>query len=396
MRVLAITKIFPNRLEPLSAPFNRQQFSALARYCEIEVLASIPWFPCAGAFARWSGAGKLCGVPERDSIEGLSVRHPRFLFVPKVGHSFAGPLYAASLRARVLEYRNKVDVVLGSWAYPDGFAAVVLAELLGVPAVVKLHGSDMNVVARWPGPRKRLEWALPRAARVIAVSRPLARAAEDLGVERARVSVVPNGIDTVRFQPADRAQAREKLGLDPDGPLVLYVGRVERSKGVFELVEAFRQIAANSASARLAIVGDGPDLAECRRRLAQFSQQVTFAGARPHAEIPVWLAACDVFTLPSWNEGMPNVILEAIACGRRVVATRVGAVPDILHSRVLGEVVSPRAPGELASALGRALATPYDPGAVRAAAKIIDWDESARGIEVNLRAAFDACSKKAA
>jgi teichuronic acid biosynthesis glycosyltransferase TuaC len=395
MRVLAITKIFPNRLEPLSAPFNRQQFAALARYCEIEVLASIPWFPGARAFARWSGAGKLCGVPNRDSIEGLSVRHPRFLFVPKVGHSIAGHLYAASLRAHVLEYRDKVDVVLGSWAYPDGFAAVMLAQLLGVPAVVKLHGSDMNVVARWPGPRKRLAWALPRAARVIAVSSPLARAAEDLGVLRERIAVVPNGIDTDRFQPAERETARKRLGLEPGGALVLYVGRVERSKGVFELVQAYRQLAAQRADARLAIVGDGPALLECKRALAAFADRVTFAGARPHQEIPAWLTACDVFTLPSWNEGMPNVVLEAIACGRRVVATRVGAIPEILSSKVLGEVVSPRAPGELASALERALATPYDPGAVRSAAKIIDWNESARGIEANLRAAC-ATTKTAA
>jgi teichuronic acid biosynthesis glycosyltransferase TuaC len=396
MRVLAITKIFPNRLEPFSAPFNRQQFAALARYCELEVLASIPWFPGARAFARWSGAGKLCGVPSRDSIEGLSVRHPRFLFVPKVGHSIAGHLYAASLRAHVLEYKNKVDVVLGSWAYPDGFAAVMLAQLLGVPAVVKLHGSDMNVVARWPGPRKRLCWALPRAARVIAVSQALARAAEDLGVLRERIAVVPNGIDTARFQPAGRDAARKQLRLEPNGTLVLYVGRVERSKGVFELVQAYRQLAAHRADARLAIVGDGPALAECKRSLEPFADRVTFAGARPHQEIPAWLAACDVFTLPSWNEGMPNVVLEAIACGRRVVATRVGAIPEILYSKILGEVVSPRAPGELSSALERALAAPYDPSAVQTAAKIIDWNESARGIEANLRAALCTTTKTAA
>ena len=396
MRVLAITKIFPNRLEPLSAPFNRQQFAALARHCELEVLASIPWFPGARAFARWSGAGRLCGVPDRDSIDGLNVRHPRFLFVPKIGHSIAGHLYAASLGAEVLRYKNKVDVVLGSWAYPDGFAAVMLAELLGVPAVVKLHGSDMNVVARWPGPRRRLAWALPRAARVIAVSRPLARAAEDLGVQRERIGIVPNGIDTARFQPSERQAARKQLGLEPTGSLVLYVGRVERSKGALELTQAFQQLAARRRDARLVLVGDGAALPECKRRLQPYSDRVTFAGARPHQEIATWLAACDVCTLPSWNEGMPNVVLEALACGRRVVATRVGAIPEILSQSILGEIVNPRAPGELATALERSLATPYDPNAIRAAASIIDWNESARGIEKNLRTALCAATKTAA
>jgi len=95
----------------------------------------------------------------------------------------------------VLRYRGRVDVLFGSWAYPDGFAAVVLASLLRVPSVIKLHGSDIDVVARLPGPRRRLQWALPRAARVVAVSRPLAEAAIALGASPDRVDVVRNGVD---------------------------------------------------------------------------------------------------------------------------------------------------------------------------------------------------------
>jgi len=391
MRVLAITKIFPNRLEPLSAPFNRQQFAALARRCELEILASIPWFPSAARFARWSGAGRLCGVPDRDRIDGLDVRHPRFLFVPKIGHSIAGPLYAASLAAHVLRYRNRVDVVLGSWAYPDGFAAVVLADLLGVPAVVKLHGSDINVVARMPGPRRRLKWALPRAARVVAVSKPLAKAAEELGVNPWRIGVVPNGVDTSRFFPADRRRAHRALDLALGGPLILYVGRVAREKGVLDLADAF----ASLTSARLAIVGDGPALDECKRRLAPLGERVIFAGARGHDEIPNWLAACDVLALPSWNEGMPNVVVEALASGRKVVATDVGAIPELLHQRSLGEMVRARAPAELAAALERAIREPYEPARLRAAANVVDWDASARELEANLRAAIAPAARAA-
>ena len=76
MRVLVVTKIFPNAVEPLSAPFNRQQLAALGRRCDVEVLATIPWFPGAGAFSRWSSAGKLSAVPRHDWIDGLAVAHP--------------------------------------------------------------------------------------------------------------------------------------------------------------------------------------------------------------------------------------------------------------------------------------------------------------------------------
>src|SRR3954467_3874591 len=101
MKVLIITKIFPNSVEPLSSPFNRQQFSALSRLCEVEILGTIPWFPGASAFGRWSTAGRLSRVPAEERVDGLRVRHPRVAFLPKVGHAIAGPLYAASLATTV-------------------------------------------------------------------------------------------------------------------------------------------------------------------------------------------------------------------------------------------------------------------------------------------------------
>src|ERR1019366_9938490 len=247
----------------------------------------------------------------------------------------AGPLYAASLATTALRYRGKVDVVLGSWAYPDGFAAVVLAEMIGVPAVIKLHGSDMNVVARLPGPRRGLAWALPRAERVVAVSEPLRRAAIELGAVPDHVDVVPNGIDRAQFCPRDRAGARRALGLATAGEIVLYIGNVERHKGSLDLVRAFG-ILQGRKNVSFVIVGDGAAMGECRALASELGVDVSFVGGKPHDEIPRWMAACDVFVLPSWNEGTPNVVLEALACGRRVVATRVGGTPDVLTSDALG------------------------------------------------------------
>ena len=176
MRVLIVTKIFPNAAEPLSSPFNRQQFAALGKRCAVEVLATIPWFPGARAFARWSSAGRLDGLP---------VTHPRFVYLPRFLVGSQGLLYAASVAAEALRRRGRFDVLLGSWAYPDGVAAVALARLLGVPAVVKVHGSDLNVIARMPGAAANLRFALPRARRVVAVSRPLADEVAAFGVPLA-------------------------------------------------------------------------------------------------------------------------------------------------------------------------------------------------------------------
>ncbi len=394
MRVLVLTKIFPNSVEPYSSPFNRQQFGALARSCELTVLATIPWFPGARRFRRWSRAGRLVAVPGHELIDALEVSHPRFVYIPKVGNAVSGALYAASLAPWVLRYRGKVDVVLGSWAYPDGYAAVVLADLIGAASVVKVHGSDINVLGREPASARRLRWALPRATRIVAVSRALAGRVAELGVPADRVDVVPNGVDSSLFRPRNRAQARRRLGLTANARAVLYVGRVEREKGALDLLSAMT--APKLADAELWVVGDGSALGECRELARRLEVRALFTGALPHDQVPDWLAASNVLALPSWNEGMPNTVLEATASGRRVVATSVGGIPDIVSSEVLGELVPPRDATALSAALGRALELDPDPERIVAAGALASWDESARLLHRSLLEATRQGLRKAA
>lgn len=385
MRVLAITNVFPNAAQPLSSPFNRQQFAALGKLCEVEVLATVPWFPGARRLAPRSAAA--LDVPAAEIIDGLPVLHPRTLHLPKIGAPISAPLYAASLVTSVLRYRGQVDVVLGSWAHPDGCAAVALARLLGVPAVVKLHGSDLNFIAKMPGPRQVLRALLPRAAAVIAVSRALADEAADLGVARERIHLVMNGVDGQLFHLRDRAAAREALGVPAGARAALFVGNLKATKGVGDLLEAFRHASAADEALHLYVVGDGPERAACEAAAAELPR-LHVLGARPLAEVPEWMAACDVLVLPSWNEGTPNVVLEALACGRRVVATRVGGVPDLVTSEALGELVAPRDPAALGEAICRVARAPYDPAEVARLGSRGDWEASARALyDVLARAA---------
>jgi len=381
VRVLAITKIFPNAAEPLSAPFNRQQFAELAKLCDLDVMATIPWYPGAGLFARWSSAGKLARVPSRETISGIAVTHPRTLFVPRLAHATWGPLYAASIAPVVLPRRGKVDVVLGSWAYPDGFAAIVAARVLGVPAVVKLHGSDINLIAKEPGPRRMLQWALPHAVRVVAVSKALGHEVAQLGVPSDRVRIVMNGVDAALFQPRDRAAARAELGL-PDGPLAVYVGNLKPEKGVRELNAAWPSVTRAVPDALLAMVGGGPLASELG------GERIRMIGAQPLDRVPVWMAAADVIVLPSHVEGTPNVVLEALASGRRVVASQVGGIPDLITSAALGAMVPPRDPDALAAAIATALRTPYDPAEVSSLGARGGWAASAAALHAVLEDAL--------
>src|SRR5204863_2672961 len=137
---------------------------------------------------------------------------------------------------------------------------------------------------------------------------------------------------------------------------------------------AFTRLAQTDPQAALFVVGDGKARAEIEQQLAPLGDRATFLGARPLAEIPAWMGASDILTLPSHHEGTPNVLLEALACGRRVVATRVGGIPDVVHRAELGELVAVGDVAGLAAALAAGVTTPYDQAAVAALGARGGWD----------------------
>lgn len=397
MRVLAVTKIFPNALEPLEATHIRQQCAALSRHCDVRVMATIPWFPGAGwlarvsAAGRQSAAGRLSRAPRDEVIEGLPVSHPRFLYLPKMALSLQGPLYAASVARSMYRLRDDFDVIFATWAHPDAVAATMLGRALDKPVVGQVIGSDINVLSRRAGARIPMQLVLPHADRMIAVSRQLADGLTRLGVARDRVDVIPTGVNMDIFRPRSRRDAQASLPAMPVcSRLAVYVGRLERAKGVLDLLDAY---AGTPEQMGLAIVGDGSARGEVEARAQAIGPRVAVVGNRPLDEVARWLAASDVLTLPSWDEGTPNVVIEALASGRRVVATDVGGIPDLLPDPMLGTLVAAHDVAGLRAALIDALATDYEPEAVRAAAPILTWDESARRILRTLEAArYECCT----
>jgi teichuronic acid biosynthesis glycosyltransferase TuaC len=387
LRVLAITNLFPHEAKPWFAPFNKRQFGALGKLCELEVLGAIPYFPAATRFAPGSEAAQSKNAPSVEVIAGLKVRHPRWLHVPKITQYTAGALFTASLLPHVMQYRGKIDAILGGWAYPDGVAAILLAKMLGVPVVVKTFGSDINGLDGSMGARKQLEFFLPRAERVVAVSRQLKDKIINLGVLEERIDVVHDGVDAKVFYPRDRAAARRELQLTEDAPTVVYVGNVLQTKGLFDLIDSFQSVLHEIPDAQLVIVGSGAEMGACQERAASLGSSVIFAGRQPPDSIPQWMAAADIVTLPSWAEGTPNVVREASACGRRVVASNVGGIPDILDQQLLGELIPPREPKALAKALIRGISDDYDADAVAKIGASHSWDDSATDLLASLESA---------
>ncbi|MBX3206849.1 MAG: glycosyltransferase family 4 protein [Labilithrix sp.] len=385
MRLLAITPIFPNRLEPLYGPYNRQQFKALeAEGVEVRVLCAVPHLPGASLLGAPKRAATLAALGEGDEIDGLSTRYLRRLYVPGVGAPVAVPLYLASL-APHRDLLKWADVILGTWAYPDGCAAVLAARALGKPCAVKVHGSDVNVIAKRPAVRAIMRRVLPRAGALVTVSGAMGDELAAIGVPRSRIHLVANGIDAALFGAAPaRADARRELGLDAPGPVLLFIGRIEPQKGIAELLTAFERVHRERPDVTLVLAGDGVWRERVERARAKYHGRLHVAGARPFAEIPTWLAACDLVVLPSHNEGTPNVLLEGLACGRPAVATRVGGIPDVLADPRSGIVVEPRDANALAEGLLAALARDWSDADARACGPW-SWQESAAHLAAVLR-----------
>lgn len=354
LRVLAITRLFPNRQEPLACPFQRRQFVALSKHVDLTVLAPLPHLPGASIFAPHSRVGKLSYLEETDVVDGISVFHPRIPYVPRVGSVLGvinAPLYLSGLLPLIPQFRQKFDLVLGAFLFPDAWAARYVARILGLPYVVKAHGTDVNVTARSPTVRPLIRQTLQDAGAAIAVSRPMMEMLVGLGADRNQVVHVANGVDRHVFYPRHRSEARRVLGLPRNGKRLLFVGRLEKEKGLEELILAHQDLIRKSAECiSLAIVGEG-SLQERLAKQISLLPNVSLLGSLSPENVALQLAAANLLVLPSWAEGTPNVVLEALASGRPVVATHVGGIPDVVRPDRTGLLVTPRDIPALATAI---------------------------------------------
>ena len=369
LKVLILTNLFPSAWDPQRAAFNRQQFERLARVHDVEVMTAIDF------------RDRLRGPRGDPRLGDLKTGDFTFWYPPAIGRSLHALCWFASLvvqhgrRLRAARY----DCLLASWAYPDAVAVARLARWLKLPYAVKVHGSDLNVQAGFALRRRQIASALSGAGAVIAVSRALAEKAVELGVETARVHTIYNGVDSERFAPGPQSEARQRLGAAADQRIVLYVGNLKPAKGCVDLLEAFPAVRAAVPGTQLVYIGAGSAREALAARAASLgvAADVRLLGALAHEEIADWFRAADLLCLPSHNEGVPNVVLEAMACGTPVVATRVGGIPEVVPESA-GILVPAKAVDALAQALVEALGRSWDRSRIAEHARGFRWDDNIR------------------
>jgi glycosyltransferase involved in cell wall biosynthesis len=382
LRVLVITNRYPRPGHSTIATYNREQFRELAKDHDVRIVAPVPWTErLRDLLAHKSG-------PHSYVQDQIPIHHPTYYFSPKIAEQAWGQFFLWSVRREVQSIIRefKPDVLLACWAHPDGWAAVQLGRQFGLPVVVKVHGSDVLVTTRNKARRQRVAEALRRADAVVAVSRDLADHVVALGVDPQNVQVIHHGVDPNVFCPGNQAKARRQLGL-PDGPAILFVGNLLRSKGVGVLMEACAKLVKREVPLNCYLVGSGRDEGHLKAQCRQLGLEGTvhFVGVRAHEQLPDWYRAADLVVLPSFSEGIPNVLREAMMCGRRFVATRVGGIPEITVPEV-GTLVEPGNPTHLADAIANAVAINKAVDRKTAMKFCCDWRQSNRQLVACLTA----------
>lgn len=378
MRVLVLSSTFPSVNQPTRGVFIRERIRRLAERCEVVVAAPVPWFP----MNRWIRRERAT-VPFVEQQGGLTVYHPRFLSLPRYGKWLDGMLYFLSLIRFVAHLRRDFpfEVIDAHFAFPDGLAATLLARHFGCPVVITLRGSIVRL-SGYRLHRPQLGWVLRHANRVTAVSDSLKGVAVGLGVPADRVRVIPNGVDPTVFSPMDRRDARRLCGLPERATVLLTVAGLYEGKGQHAVIDVLPSLVARHPEALYVIVGNPRPGETYERRLQGairklgLDRHVLFGGPRPQAELGRWFSAADVSVLATQSEGWPNVLLESLACGTPVVATKVGGASEIVRDGEDGFLVPYGDAAALRDALLVAVEQPWDRAAIVRHARRFDWGES--------------------
>jgi glycosyltransferase involved in cell wall biosynthesis len=351
VRILIVTSQFPLAGEPTRGRPLYQTARELARVAEVRVVSPVAVYP------SWARPRSYLFHPAEGATLGVDTEYVTYPALPIVTRPFNGWLCGRAIDAAVQNF--KPDVVLSYWLYPDAYGAMCATRRRKLAFVAGARGSDIRVR---DAISKRLTQRVVRAAdRLLVVSEDLGRlAASEYGADPARVRVIANGCDASIFHLQERAAARAALGIAADARLVLYVGRLVAEKGLRELFDAAGEVFRSTPRLQLALIGGGPLHDELAARAADGSgPPVRLEGAQSPETVARWMAAADLVTLPSYSEGHPNVLVEALACGRPAVATPVGGIPEVIDADS-GILVAVRDASALARGISEALERSWD------------------------------------
>ena len=377
LSILTVTTLFPNPVKPTHGSFVATRLEKLVASNEVtaKVVAPLPWLP---SWVRYPPAGRLDLTPRTRLHGELTVHHPRYFVVPKIGMTLTPHTLFWTLKRtfeRLIAQGERFDLIDAHYFYPDGVAAVRLAQHFNLPVTVTARGTDLNLIPNYPTPRRLICEAAAHADGLITVCQALKDRLIELGTAPERITVLRNGVDLEVFKPMDRAKARANLGLRRR--TLGSVGWLVERKGHHHAICALAAL----PDTDLLIVGEGPE----RRALQQLaakrgvSDRVRFLGGLHQYRLPEIYNAIDALVLASSREGWANVLLEAMACGTPVVASAVGGTPEVVSAPPAGVLMKTLDAEGVAEGVRDLFGKYPDRAATRRYAEGFTWDRTTQG-----------------
>lgn len=374
MRILTLATLFPNAARRNFGIFVERQIAALAARDGVDITVISPQAVPPWPLSQHPRYRAIATLPDHEIWHGLDVHRPRFLHAPGIGSHWQPRLLARAILplVRRLHRESPFDLIDAEFFYPDGPAARILAQALGIPYSVKARGADIHHWGNAPKTRAMVLQAGRDAHGLLAVSAALKADMIALGMAADSITVHYTGCDQDRFCPQDGTALRRELGVA--GPMLISIGALIPRKRQHLVIEALPLL----PDATLVLAGAGEEEGNYRalaKRLG-VDARVVFAGSLPHDALPRWLAAADVMVLPSRSEGLANAWVESLACGTPIVICDAGGASELLTDAVAGRIAHAD-PASLADAIRAILVSPPDPQAVRKTVAQFTWGRNA-------------------
>lgn len=377
-KLLVYCSLFPSNKRPNAGVFIRERMFRVGQHLPIVVVSPVPWFPMQGIIRYWKPDFR----PQPDKFEvqqGVQVYFPRFFSIPGLFKSWDGFFMALGSLPTLIKLKREFNIIDAHFAYPDGYAAILLGKWFKVPVTITLRGTEVPL-AKMQGRKIRMLKAINDATRVFSVADSLKQHVIGLGADKNKIRVVGNGVDTNKFYPLDRLQERAELNIPADANVLISVGALVDRKGFHRVIDVLPELLEQYPDLIYLVVGGDSPEGNIREQLVQqvkalkLENHVRFLGALSSDQLKKPLSSADLFVLSTANEGWANVFLEAMACGLPVVTTDVGGNREVINSDNLGIIVPFSDRQALSNALRQALNNTWNKEKIICYAQNNAWD----------------------
>jgi len=381
--LLIIANSFPHKNCPTAGTFTKVQVDATAKYFnKVFVICPTPYMPAfISRFQFIPSSWRKAVNPINYSYNNVSVYFPKFFMLPfNFSRKKAGEkAYKATLK--VISRENiSFDIIHAHFIHYAGAVGAKLKEKYKKPLIVTSHEDHDFFIEQIKS--KRSIFVYSAADKILRVNKRDLNELYAVGVDKDKLGHIPNAFDKYRFYPIDKVRCRKNLSLPNDKIVLLNVANLETYKGHEYLIKAISNVVSKNNDVLCFIVGNGSLKGKLQKLInnLNLNKYVKLLGEKPHDEIPLWMNACDLFVLPSLSESFGVVQIEAMACGKPVVATRNGGSEEIIVNEKLGYLVEPKNPDEMADKILLALNKKWDKEYILNYAKRFSSDEIAREI----------------